>query len=373
MRWGATRIFAHHFAALARRDDLVEGLVHVAESDPVIAVRMQAIRGLWQSWFWNADLTVRNRIEDVVLAGLKTPQNPWIETNLHAAVYNLADENIRYLYNNWVTLLPRAEDRARAIAGRLAVEARLADKFAAVLTAGTDVQRKELLSALTDVKQRRADIYDVESDLSSEGSPVYNRIGNDIEQIEFFGASGAKMARALDPLTMSSDPEMRRLALMAGMMVRETPYVAVEKAAGGRSAEAIELSHRVDSVFPPPKPATPANSAPVTAKAHLDEGFFRANVEPILKRKGEDGYACVNCHATHTLFNATWDTVMNVVDTQNPENSLLLRKPTSTAESEGVVGAKTTAHGGGRRWAKGSPEYDTILDWIRGAASAPVK
>jgi hypothetical protein len=74
----------------------------------------------------------------------------------------------------------------------------------------------------------------------------------------------------------------------------------------------------------------------------------------------------VNCHATHTLFNATWSTVLNVVDTSNPENSLLLRKPTSTAESEGVAGSRTTAHGGGRRWQKGSAQYDTILDWIKG-------
>jgi hypothetical protein len=106
-------------------------------------------------------------------------------------------------------------------------------------------------------------------------------------------------------------------------------------------------------------------------KPKLDEAYFRAKVEPILHAKGEDGYACVNCHATHTLFNATWATVMNVVDTQNPENSLLLRKPTSTAESEGVVGAKTTAHGGGRRWAKGSPQYETILEWIKGAKLQP--
>jgi hypothetical protein len=62
-----------------------------------------------------------------------------------------------------------------------------------------------------------------------------------------------------------------------------------------------------------------------------------------------------------------------VVDTKNPENSLILRKPTSTAESEGVVGAKTTAHGGGRRWPKGSPEYNTILQWIQGGNSEPVK
>ena len=129
--------------------------------------------------------------------------------------------------------------------------------------------------------------------------------------------------------------------------------------------DAVEVSKAFH--IPAPRPAGGATSAPVVAKGHLDEAYFRANVEPILRRKGEDGYACVNCHVTHTLFNATWETVMNVVDTQNPENSLLLKKPTSTAESEGVVGAKTTAHGGGKRWSRGSPEYDTILDWIKGA------
>ena len=29
----------------------------------------------------------------------------------------------------------------------------------------------------------------------------------------------------------------------------------------------------------------------------------------------------------------------------------------------------STAHGGGRRWAKGSPQYQTILDWVRGASA----
>ena len=58
---------------------------------------------------------------------------------------------------------------------------------------------------------------------------------------------------------------------------------------------------------------------------------------------------------------------MNVVDTADPENSLILLKPTSTSESEGVTNAGTIAHGGGVRWEKDSPEYLTILEWIKGA------
>jgi hypothetical protein len=101
-----------------------------------------------------------------------------------------------------------------------------------------------------------------------------------------------------------------------------------------------------------------------------NEEYFRAYVEPILTRRGKDGYACIHCHASHTLFNATYGTVMNVVDLSDPENSLILRKPTSTSESEGVVGSKTLAHGGGVRWEKDSPEYQTILRWIQGAKPA---
>ena len=37
------------------------------------------------------------------------PQHPWVERNLREGVYNLADENIRYLYNNWVPLLPQPD------------------------------------------------------------------------------------------------------------------------------------------------------------------------------------------------------------------------------------------------------------------------
>ncbi|MEO7142122.1 MAG: HEAT repeat domain-containing protein [Bryobacteraceae bacterium] len=379
-RWGAARVFAHHFAALARRDDAIAALEKMT-SDPVLAVRMEAVKGLWQSWFWNADPAVRGRIEDTVLAEIGQPQHPWIEENLRAAVYNLADENIRYLYNNWVPLLGREEDRDRAIRGRLAVEAQLAQKFAAVLTNGGDTQKKTLLAALADLPLRRGDVYDLNADLSKEGPLIYSRIGNDIEQIAFFGTSANLLSKALLPLLDSQDPEMRRLAERASLIARETTFAAVNKLAGGQGGDQAELlaklktmpdAHEVVAAFLPPRRSTkyPKQVAAVsTAKrpqTKLDEAYFRLYVEPILHKKGKDGYACANCHVTHTLFNATWSTVMNVVDTADPENSLILRKPTSTAESEGVVGSKQLSHGGGVRWPKGSVEYETILRWIQG-------
>jgi hypothetical protein len=380
LRWGAARVFAHHFASLARRNSLILALDKLS-ADPAPAIRMQAIRGLWQAWFWNADPEIRGKIEDTVLAALAQPQHPWVESNLRAAVYNLADENIRYLYNNWVTLLGRPEDRDRAIQGRLSVESRLAGKFAAILQNGPERQRKQLLGALVELPLRRGDVYELATASSNPPVPVYSRIGNDIEQIAFFGSSAAVLSQALLPLLDSPDAEMRMLARDASLMVRETTYAQVERAAGGRNEATLELARKLDATpdaagiarafhLPPPRNAAAApKPAPSSPAAPLDEAYFHANVEPILQKKGADGYACVNCHGTHTLFNGTWSTVRNVIDRGDPENSLLLRKPTSTAESEGIAGATTTAHGGGQRWPKNSPEYETILKWIQGVAA----
>jgi hypothetical protein len=375
-RWGATRVFAQHFSALAKRTELAQPLAKLI-SDPVLSVRMQAIKGIWQYWFWSADVPAKSMIEDTLLTAMSKPQPSFIESNLHDAVYNLADENIRYLYNNWVPLLARQEDRERAIQGRLAVESRLAGKFAAVLETGPDGQKKELLRALNEFPLRRADIYDLEADLSKTAPPVYNRIGNDIEQVVFFGDSAERMAHAISPLLDSKDPEMRRLAAESAMLLRDTKFADVNRLAGPTGADVKTISLKLETMPeavdvlhalkpPPPVMAKAKNGAPVV-KVKLDEAFFRGYVEPILDKRGKDGYACVHCHASHTLFNATWSTVMNVVDTSDPENSLILRKPTSTAESEGVTNAATLAHGGGVRFAKDSPEYLTILQWIKGA------
>ena len=377
-RWGATRVFAHQFAALACRQDLVAALERLA-ADPVPAIRMQAVKALWQDWFWNADPKARGTIEDTLLGAMAAPQHPWVERNLQWGVYNLADENIRYLYNNWVPLLGLPEDRERAMHGRLAVESALAEKFAKVLSQGPGLQKKRLLAALDDFPLRRGDVYEM-SPAGAKESIVVSRIGNDIEQVQFFGPSAAILASALTPLVDSPDPEMRQLARRASLVVREPTYPQVEKAAGGRSETTVELERKLDSLpdaaqiahafhLPPPRNAAAAAhiAAAEAPSAPLDEAYFRANVQPILTRKGPDGYACVNCHANHTLFDATWSTVKNVVDRRDPENSLLLRKPTSTAESEGVANARTLAHGGGQRWPKGSPEYETILKWIQGA------
>jgi len=376
-RWGATRIFASHFSVQAGRPELAAGLERLTE-DRVPAVRMAAVKGLWQFWFWSPEASVKEGIENALLAALGKPQLPWVRQNLHHAIYNLADENIRYLYNNWVPLLADPADRERAIRGRLKVESKIANQFSQFLDRGSAEQKKELLRALTELPLRRADVYDLDAHLDELSPPVYNRIGNDTEQIVFFGESAERFAASLDPLLDSDDDELRMLAGRAVLLVRETRFGEVNRLAGPSGSHTKQVVYKIEhmpgfaevarALKPPPVTAgaARANERP-GAKIQLNETYFRGYVQPIFEKRGRDGYACIHCHATHTLFNASFDTAPNVINLAEPEKSLLLLKPTSTSESEGIAGASTISHGGGVRWVKDSPEYRNILEWIKGA------
>jgi len=119
-------------------------------------------------------------------------------------------------------------------------------------------------------------------------------------------------------------------------------------------------------------------------KMLLDYEFFKVYVEPILARKADDGLACVNCHANHTIFplrepdeygvishadsRANYNAATEVVNLTDPLNSLLLNKPTRPLDDDGVGDSQKLTHGGGLRWPQGrdSDEYRTILRWIQG-------
>jgi hypothetical protein len=382
MEWGATRVFATHFRELARDSRFVDGLIAktASTSEPV---KIQALKGLWQMWFWSPDDAVKGKIEDTFLAGLKKPQSDWVERNLREGLYNLGDENIRYMYNNWVPLMAHEADRERVIRGRLKHEARLAEKYTRFLETENDRNRKRFLSAVTEYQLRRADTYDLKADPHTVSPVIYNRIGNDIEQTVFFGESNTRFAKALLPLIESSDAEMRRLAMQATLMTRDAKFGSVSKISGAPGAArdqlvsvakkdpANEVNLEVLKAFnaAPPRPKMAGQQGPRGRTTERpDESYFRGYVQPILEKRGKDGYACVQCHASHAIFDGnSVASALRVVNLENPEESLILKKPTSTAESEGVAGSNTVPHGGGVRFEKDSPEYNTILNWIRGA------
>jgi hypothetical protein len=117
----------------------------------------------------------------------------------------------------------------------------------------------------------------------------------------------------------------------------------------------------------------------------LDFRYFVTRIEPILAKPGPDGKACVFCHASHVIFkllppNAqgafsdqdsedNYKYAMRVVDITDPAKSLIVIKPTRPTDSAANVGDYTATHNGGQRWHgnESSDEYQTILEWIRGA------
>jgi HEAT repeat protein len=80
-RWAGTRVFAYHFSELAKQPAYAEALAKQAD-DPVVTVRMNAIKGLWQFWFWTPDVATKSMIEDTLLAARQTTKTEWVTENL---------------------------------------------------------------------------------------------------------------------------------------------------------------------------------------------------------------------------------------------------------------------------------------------------
>jgi hypothetical protein len=264
------------------------------------------------------------------------------------------------------------------IRGRLAIEDRLSRKYTEFLVQQPAANKKRLLAALVELPLRRGDVYDPKSDLARGFEPMYQRIGNDIEQSVFFGEANTRFAEALVPLVNSPDAELRRLALGAAQLTRDARFGGVSAIAGtpGPARDQLVAAAKADPVKPEnrellrafnalPRPPASAKTMAQRTATRPDEAFFRGYVEPIFNKRGADGQACAHCHSTHSIFNATYSTVFNVVNLEDPEQSPLLVKPTSNAETEGTLGARS--HGGGVRFERDSPEYNTILNWLRGA------
>jgi hypothetical protein len=591
VRWGATRIFAQHFSALTDRSEIEKQLVQLV-SDVAPAVRMQAIKDLAQWYYWTKDAEAKDQIADTLIARMRVREHPWVRRNLLEAFYSIADENVRYLYDNWIALIAQPGDKTLAINAHHDESRRMAERVARALITGNELQREGLLSALTEFHLRTGGY-------ASGGR--YTRIGNDVETIRFYQEGAPQLERALRPILKSQDAARRRQGLVAAFTLRDDelydlpllvmerlidPDASVRAAAtefyralplkvadqnrvqavrvlkallsSGRADAQVAALDRIrvlghdfaererfdaaikdfvlradDKVAPaairaladfpalaadaqvqdrlaralnstdqemlragvqlvltrpevrsPPTVAAALDTLFSTEEAPkrrvilgliapqsgveddlrllnlvveslgardeqvraaalgvvrrvrsllsnaavrlavnkltkdpnqrlqgqaialyqgqdgssialdgtdasrpLDFDFFVKQVMPILERKGADGNACVNCHATHTIFRLhppdssgkysdamlreNYSSALRVVDLSTPENSLMLRKPTTNSEQEGVVGAKKLSHGGGLRWTGADdPAYRTIIDWINGARIA---
>ncbi len=238
VRRGATRVFAAHFRDLSQELSLADSLLAgIDDPDPVIA--MQAIKGLWRWWYWRSELNLRDRIEDRLIAALDQPRHPWVRRNLIEALYIIGDDNIRYLYQNWVPSLASIESRREATAGQHATVNRLGAKYASALETGNPLARAGVLRAMSEFFER----------------PVLGgRIGNDLEPMLFYDETVAKVAAALVKQMSDSDPTIRRLALEAAVTIRGDRSIdlacAVARRMGDRDAAVRTRAMTMSREFP---------------------------------------------------------------------------------------------------------------------------
>ena len=111
--------------------------------------------------------------------------------------------------------------------------------------------------------------------------------------------------------------------------------------------------------------------------------IFTENVEAIFQKLGPEEKSCIDCHKSHPILRLRpveggrageriqehYRNTLRVLDLKEPENSLLLLKPTLPAPPPGTLihTGDRTNHSGDTHWGKGSPSYQTLLDWIRTA------
>ena len=212
-RRAALQVLAQHHRYWVPRKDLLETLIRERMTDPDPYVRLMASRVLWQWWYFEQGDLGKSRIEDVFLQRMAVEDHPWVLTNLKQGFYNICDENTRYLYNNWVALLGREEDRQRATAGHRDSSDRQAEKIAEVLRSGPKRQVRLLLDSLGRFHLRTG-TYDRED--------LYHRIGNDVETIQFYGEGAGLLSRSFQRLLDDEDAELRRQVLLAGFTLRKS-------------------------------------------------------------------------------------------------------------------------------------------------------
>jgi hypothetical protein len=128
-RWGATRIFAQHFSGLTDRSEFEVRLIGLVD-DPSVAVRMQAIKALAQWFYWTKDESAKDRIADKFVARMAVKEHAWVRRNLLEGFYSIADENVRYLYDNWIALIAQESDEALAIKVSHEQSRRMAERVA---------------------------------------------------------------------------------------------------------------------------------------------------------------------------------------------------------------------------------------------------
>jgi HEAT repeat protein len=359
-RRGAVRIFAYQFSGMDGRLDLADLLIE-RTADPDLWTRLQALRSLRQWFYRSNDPGFRRRVVDAYLARMAEPDLPVVRKALTEGMYILLDENLGggvSLQKNLAALPEKF--RRNALEGRKAVERDiLLGPILAALETGNSLQREALVRSF-DGSFFKGRTY------ARQPSGMLD-VGNDREFSFLVEPSPEVIDRTFAAL-LASDlaPEVRR-----------------------RSLQLARFFDRPSD----PDPARPASTKLETRAVKPGAGprrprlsTFRDRVNPLFVRPGEDGHSCASCHATHSALRIeagggdeslqiNFESALKLIDLDDPESSLLLRKPRSPIGDGSADQASPTGltHVGGPRWdGTDHPAYRAILDWIREADDVPV-
>lgn len=196
-------------------------------------------------------------------------------------------------------------------------------------------------------------------------------------------------------LLIDSDTQVRKLALE---VVAREKLIAREARLAGRvkvleSEESDASVRRRAAEVLRDAGLDPADVKPsgALAKPRLPdfETFRREVNQYFYLESAKDGRACANCHATHRILRLAepprpgqeltesdlqenFRSLLKVIDIAEPEHSLVLRKPLSPSGQgeESQTSPTGLTHVGGTRWSgPNDPAYQTILRWLRTAAT----
>jgi HEAT repeat protein len=284
VRWGATRVFAQHFAYLTGSNAIAEKLIAML-ADPAVTVRMQAAKSLMRWYYWSKDEALKDRIADAFVERLGAREHPWMRRNLMENFYSLADENVRYLYNNWIGHLAQREDRNNASAGHRDASRRMAERIARALETGNELQREGLLRGMTEFHLRHG---------GYANAGRYTRIGNDVETVVFYSEGAPAMERALAPLVGSSDAARRQQAILASYTLRDNsltnlPLLVMERLTDD-DAKVRGVADEIYRSLPLRVVEENRERAVAVLRGLLSSGFNEAQVAALdrIKTLGED-------------------------------------------------------------------------------------
>jgi HEAT repeat protein len=170
--------------------------------------------------------------------------------------------------------------------------------------------------------------------------------------------------------------EPRLLRRLRGVMAGRDANLAAK-------AEIILRAHHVD-------PASLTADVVVERPRMLNLSFFRREVNPLFYQPGADGQYCAKCHVNHTILRLAeapppgkeltpedimlnYNSALKVINLGDPDQSLILRKPSSPHGQGEESGESPTGltHVGGPRWESTQhPAYLKLLAWIRSASAS---